>query len=315
MVEKLLKLWICVAVISSQPNNLQSRLFLKRKQSSWRYAVALLFALALILADHHYRYLHRVRSGFSVLVSPMQFAVDYSDNWLVWMHGLLTSKQALLRDNQQLKSQQLLLQAQLQKLLVLQEENAQLKKLLSTSSGIESKVMVSKFLAVDTSSARQLLVLNKGNREGIAVGLPVLDAHGVMGQVIDVGSMTSTVLLISDAKSAVPVQNNRTGERAILVGTNRLNQLSLINLPKSSSIMVGDLLITSGLGGRYPEGYPVGYVEEVKNVPGDEFIKVIVRPAADLSRNQLVLVVWPEREHFDLMAQIHQRLNVLEGKG
>ena len=124
--------------------------------------------------------------------------------------------------------------------------------------------------------------------------------------------MTSTVLLISDAKSAVPVRNDRTGERAILIGTNSMSQLSLINLPRTSSIAKGDLLVTSGLGRRYPEGYPVGRVEEVKNIPGDDFIKVSVGPVALLNRNRLVLVIWPEEEHAALTDQINERVSVMD---
>ena len=134
-----------------------------------------------------------------------------------------------------------------------------------------------------------------------------------MGQIVDVGLMTSTVLLISDAKCAVPVRNERTGERSILVGTNRINRLSLLNLPKSSSIAVGDLLVTSGLGRRYPEGYPVGRVTEVTNSPGDDFIKVSASPIALLNRSRLVLLIWPEELHNEITAQIQERLRALEG--
>ena len=132
-----------------------------------------------------------------------------------------------------------------------------------------------------------------------------------MGQIIDVGYMTSTVLLISDAKCAVPVRNNRTGERAILVGTNKLDQLSLINLPRTSSTNKGDLLVTSGLGRLYPEGYPVGLVENVTSIPGEAFIKVNVSPVALLNRNRLVLLIWPDKEQALLTKQINERMNAL----
>ncbi len=122
------------------------------------------------------------------------------------------------------------------------------------------------------------------------------------------GRLTSTVLLITDAKSGVPVLNNRTGERAILVGTNQVNALSLINLPKTSDIKPGDLLMTSGLGRKYPEGYPVGEIKQVKNIPGEMFITVEVAPVASLNRNRLVLLIWPEKEHAEVSQQIHQRL-------
>ncbi len=275
---------------------------------------ALAISLAFMIADYHYRYLDNVRSGFSLLVAPIQYAVDYPVRVIGWVRSLVSAKKDLIDDNMQLRYQQMMLEAQLQKLLVIRNENSQLKELLLTSSNANTRAMAAEILAVDTSISRQLLVLNKGKRDGVFSGQPVLDAKGVMGQIIDVGSMTSTVLLISDSKNAVPVQNNRTGERAILVGTNNISQLSLINLPKSSAISKGDLLVTSGLGRRYPEGYPVGRVDEVKNIPGEEFIKVLVSPVALLNRNRLVLLIWPEEEHAELTAQIDERMNALEDK-
>ncbi len=242
----------------------------------------------------------------------MQYAVDYPVRVIGWIQSLVSAKKALIDENMRLKYKQTMLEAELQKLIVIQRENSQLKELLLTSSKADMRVMAAQILAVDTSQARQVVVLNKGTRDGVYVGQPVLDAKGVMGQVIDVGPMTSTLLLISDSKSAVPVRNNRTGERAILVGTNDIEELSLINLPKTSSIHPGDVLVTSGLGRRYPEGYPVGRVEEVKSIPGEDFVKVTVSPVALLNRNRLVLLIWADSEQEELTAQINERLNAEE---
>jgi rod shape-determining protein MreC len=277
--------------------------------------LALVFSITLMFSDYHYRYLDSVRSGFSLLVSPLQYAVDYPVRVVGWVQSLVSAKKVLIDENMRLRYQQTALEAELQKLLVIQKENSQLKELLLTSSQADMRAMASQILAVDTSNARQIVVLNKGNRDGVYSGQPVLDAKGVMGQVVDVGPMTSTVLLISDSKSAVPVRNNRTGERAILVGTNRLDQLSLINLPKTASIHPGDVLVTSGLGGRYPEGYPVGKVENVSSIPGEDFVKVMVNPIALLNRNRLVLLIWPDLEQEQLSAQINQRLNDEDSAG
>lgn len=301
-----------MAVISSQPNNSQNRLFAKSRRSSAGFVFALVFSIACMVADYHYQYLDSVRSGFSLLVSPLQYIVDYPVRMMGWMYSLVGSKKSLINENMQLRYQQIMLEAQLQKLLVISRENSQLKELLSTSAASEMRAMAAQILAVDTTSSRQLVVLNKGKRDGVFSGQPVLDAKGVMGQIIDVGLMTSTVLLVSDSKSAVPVRNDRTGERAILVGTNSMSELSLINLPRTSSIAKGDLLVTSGLGRRYPEGYPVGRVEEIKNIPGDDFIKVSVSPIALLNRNRLVLIVWPEKEHAELTKQINERISVMD---
>lgn len=302
-------------MIFSQQNDTHNRLFIKSKNNSAGFVVALMVSIFLMFSDYHYRYLDSVRSGFSLVVFPLQYAVDYPVRVIGWMQSLVGSKKALINENMQLRYQQSMLESELQKLLVIQKENSQLKELLLTSSKADKRVMAAQILAVDTNSTRQIVVLNKGTREGVYTGQPVLDAKGVMGQVIDVGPMTSTVLLISDLKSAVPVRNNRTGERAILVGNNSMEHLSLINLPKTSSIHPGDILVTSGLGRRYPEGYPVGRVEEISSIPGEDFVKVSVSPIALLNRNRLVLLIWADAEQEQLTAQINERLNVQEKAG
>ena len=300
-------------MISFQQNNIQNRLFAKRSHSASGFVLALVLSLMLMIADYHYQSLGPVRHGFSLLVSPIQYTVDYPGRVIGWIRSLISTKRSLINENMQLRYQQTMLEAQLQKLMMIRTENSQLRELLSASSSANTHAMAAQILAVDTTSARQILVLDKGSRDGVFSGQPVLDAKGVMGQIIDVGLMTSTVLLISDSKSAVPVRNDRTGERAILVGTNNMSHLSLINLPATSAIAKDDLLVTSGLGRRYPEGYPVGRVEHIKHLPGDDFITVEVSPISLLNRNRLVLLIWPEEEHDLLTAQINERMNVLEG--
>lgn len=299
-------------VIFSQQNNNQDRLFRKVGHNPVAFAMALVFSAFLMFADYHHNYLKNVRNCFSLIAAPLQYAVDYPVRIVGWIQSLVSAKKALIDENMQLRYQQTLLETQLQKLLAIQKENSQLKQLLLTSSEANMRAMAAQILAVDTSNARQIVVLDKGKHHGVYLGQPVLDAKGVMGQVIDVGPITSTVLLISDSKSAVPVRNNRTGERAILVGTNSIHHLSLINLPKTSSIHLDDILITSGLDRRYPEGYPVGRVSDVKNIPGEDFVIVDVSPIALLNCNRLVLLIWPDSKQEKLTTQINERLNAKE---
>ena len=301
-----------MVVTSFQPNNPHKRLFVKGKYRSARFIFALVFSFILLIADHHYHALNDARAIFTIAVSPIQYLVDYPVKMIGWVHSLVSSKKTLVDENIQLRYQQTLLEAKLQKLLVIRKENSQLKALLSASSTANNRAMAAEILAVDTTPSRQLFVLNKGKQDQVYVGQPVLDAKGVIGQVIDIGMKTSTVLLISDSKSAVPVRNNRSGERAILVGTNNTNELSLINLPKSSSIAKGDLLVTSGLGRRYPEGYPVGQVNTIQTLPGDDFIKVSVTPVAQLNRSRLVLLIWSDKEEMELTKQIDERMTVAD---
>lgn len=259
--------------------------------------------------DFHYQSLKLVRSSFTLLISPLQYAVDYPVRLFDWTHALIQSKKKLVDDNMRLRYQQAVIESKLQQLVSIQKENSHLKQLLLTSSNAEVKTMAAQILAIDTNLARQFVILNKGKKDGVFVGQPVLDAKGVMGQIIDVGYLTSTVLLISDPKCAVPIRNNRTGERAIIVGTHDPDTLSVVNLPVTSDIVVGDLLVTSGLGRLYPEGYPVGHVKEVNRIPGEAFIQVMVSPIAMLSRNRLVLLVWPDRQELKITKQIEKRIN------
>lgn len=279
------------------------------------FFIALILAISMMFADYHYRYIHVIRSAFSLLVSPLQYAVDYPVRITGWIQALVGSKKTLLDENVRIRYEQTVLEAKMQNVLALQEENSQLKELLLTSTKANMQAMAAQILAVDTSSARHILVLNKGKQQGVYPGQPVLDAKGVMGQIIDVGLMTSTVLLISDAKCAVPVRNNRTGERALLTGTNKMDELLLINLPKTSSIHPGDMLVTSGLDRRYPEGFPVGQVESVNNVSGEPFARVIVSPVALLNHSRLVLLIWPDKEQEMLTLQINERLRAVEMMG
>lgn len=304
-----------MAVISSRQNNSRITLFSRGGPSSLGFLIALVLAMGMMFADYHYRYMHAVRSAIALLVSPLQYAVDYPVRITGWVQALVGSKKALLDENVRIRYEQSVLEAKMQNVLALQEENSQLKELLLTSTKANMKAMAAQILAVDTSSSRQILVLNKGERDGVHVGQPVLDAKGVMGQIIDTGLMTSTVLLISDAKCAVPVRNNRTGERALLIGTNKMDELLLLNLPETSSINPGDLLVTSGLDRRYPEGYPVGRVESVNNIPGEAFARVIVSPIASLNHSRLVLLIWPDKEQEMLTLQINERLEAVEMVG
>lgn len=263
--------------------------------------------------DSRSHYLNFIRSGLSVLVAPLRYVVDYPVRCFNWVEALVTAQKSLIDENMQLHYQQTILAAELQKLKSIKEENSQLRQLLLTTAEKKEtmKAMVARILAVETTNSRQLMILDKGKKDGVYVGQPVLDAKGVMGQIIDVGYLTSTILLISDSKSAVPVSNNRTGAHGILVGTDDPSVLSLVNLPHTALITKGDLLITSGLGRLYPEGYPVGRVDKVTHVPGDNFITVAVKPIAALDTDRLVLLIWPNKQHSILTRQIHERIDAM----
>jgi len=198
-----------------------------------------------------------------------------------------------LQENARLKANDLLLRSRLQKLLALEHENAQLKELLQSTSHISGNIKVAQLLAVDLDPTVQQIILDKGKHDHVYVGQPVLDAYGVMGQAIDVGLLTSKILLLTDPRFAISVKDQRNGFRAIAVGTGTTSRLVLLYVNDENRVAVGDLFVTSGLGLHFPVGYPVGVVASVKKVPGKRFIQVSLVPSAHFDRTQQVILAWP----------------------
>jgi len=294
-----------VAVISFQLNSSrQNKVFTQTKRETPRFLFVLLLSLGLMIADAHYHCMKPFRLVFSYLTSPLHYIADSPTRLFNWGTALWMSKQELIHKNHRLNVNQLFLHEKLQHMQALSRENEKLKDLLGLSDVTGHKSLAARVLSLDINHAKHIIIINKGKRDHLFSGQPVLDQHGVMGQVIEVGLMTSSVLLISDSLSAVPVKNNRTGEMGILSGTNNMNQLILLHIPKTSSVMTNDLLITSGLGGRYPEGYPVGRVIEVMNLPGDDFINVRVAPLAMLNHSEMILLIWPSKHRSIISKQL-----------
>ncbi len=246
--------------------------------------------------DHKDNYFHSVRSALSFVVAPIQYVVDWPVQAADWVKSSFSSHRALVKENQHLKAQSFLLNVQLQRLLSLERENSQLRALLKSSTRAGGKVLAAQLLAVDSDPFIHEVVLDKGVKAGIYVGQPVIDASGVMGQVIQVGPVTSRVLLIDDSRSAVPVQVNRNGVRAIVTGRGVLGGLTMIHVPETTDVKAGDVLVTSGLGQHFPIGYPVGVVRYVAHDPGQAFATIQVAPSAHLNRSRQVLLVWPNKQ-------------------
>jgi rod shape-determining protein MreC len=233
-----------------------------------------------------------LHSALSAVVAPLQYAISMPFELLAWAQDSFSTHQQLLQENADLKAKLLLQQAQIQKILELEKENRQLRALLKSSSYLGSNVKVAQILAVDVDPYMAQAVIDKGKKYGVFEGQPVIDADGVMGQVIQVGPLTSRVMLITDTRSAVPVQDERTGIRAIAIGTGPQRPLALINVPETADIKVGDRLLTSGLDLRYPVGYPLGIVKSVNFHSGQLFATIAIQPAANLNQSRQVLLMW-----------------------
>ena len=249
-----------------------------------------MLSLLLMTLDHRWPSFHKVRADLSLVVLPIQYLVDVPVHTVANISSFFTSRKTLLHDNNRLRTQQLLLQARLQTLLSLQQENTQLRALLSASSHFKSKSMIANLLAVNLAPFVQQVVINKGKNNGVSVGQPVLDANGVMGRVIAVDALTSQVLLVTDVESAVPIEDSRNGVRGIVVGLGN-GELSLIYMPITVDIKIGDVLVTSGLGNYFPEGYPVGVVSSIQHRSDQSFVDIVVKPSADVYRSRQVLLL------------------------
>ncbi len=255
----------------------------------------MVFALAsivLMTIDHRQHHLESFKSGLSVVVYPIQFLINLPSTTRSWVEESFATRRALQEDNARLHAQHLLLQARLQKFDALEAENVRLRDLLDSSFKVGDRVLIAELISVDLDPYRHQVVLNKGSRQDVFVGQPLVDASGVMGQIVQVTPFTSTAMLITDLAHATPVQVNRNGLRSIAVGTGSLQELSLPHIPNSADIQVGDLLVTSGLGGRFPPGYPVAQVMAITIDPGHAFAQVTARPLSHLDRSREVLLVW-----------------------
>ena len=250
-------------------------------------------SIVVMTVDHKQGHLKIVRSGLSTLVYPIQVAVNLPVETGRWLMESLASRRELLEENRHLREQQKIINSQLQRYQVLEAENIRLRKLLGETTDFKQHVLIAELMNVDMDPSRRLFEINKGSKNGVYDGQPVVDAKGVIGQVIHVGPLSSTVLLITDSSHAVPVQVNRNGLRAIAVGTGQPDKLLLEHLPINADIKVGDLIVSSGLGKRFPRGYPVGQVEKITHEPGSAFAKISINPSADLAKSREVLLIWP----------------------
>nr|WP_207191944.1 rod shape-determining protein MreC [Halochromatium roseum] len=258
----------------------------------WRLLIAVVCAFALMIADAQERHLGWLRSTLTVAVYPLQWLAAQPSRLARDFDSKFATGADLRERNSLLESENLALRGQMQRFLALQAENSRLRDLLGSSFKVSDRVLVAELLQVELDPYRQQVLVDKGTVSGVYVGQPVLDANAVMGQVVVANPLTATVLLITDADHALPVQINRNGLRTIATGTGRVNQLRLHHLPKNADVRVGDLLVTSGMGGVFPAGYPVAQIVEVADDPNSPFATVQAVPTARLDRSHEVLLVW-----------------------
>lgn len=240
--------------------------------------------------------LEPLREKFAQLATPFYQITDVPSRVNDWRKDTFVSEVDLKLENEALRTELLIHQRKLQQLASLAAENVRLRQLLNASQMLQDTVLIAELIGVSPNPLSHKVVINRGTKDGAFKGQPVLDAFGLMGQLIDVGETSSTVLLISDSTHAIPVQVNRNGVRAIAEGTGDLNSLSLRHVSANTDIRAGDLLVSSGLGERFPVGYPVAEVLQVVRDPGKAFLTVIAKPMARLDRSRHLLLVFADRD-------------------
>ena len=247
----------------------------------------------MMTVDHHFNHLRKVRQTISVAMYPIEYLAGLPSKVYSWSTESFSARNKLLRDNAGLRAEQIRLELQLQKLATLEQENQRLREMLSSVKYFDDeRVLVSELLSVDLDPYRQRIVINKGTRDDVYDGQPLLGAKGIIGQIDKTGPFSSVAILVTDPNHALLGVVARSGQRSLVVGTGNIQKLELLHLTSTADIQIGDLVITSGLDGRYPSDYPIAEITSIQQVSGDAFVKVEAKPLVDLNSIREVLLVW-----------------------
>jgi rod shape-determining protein MreC len=265
-------------------------LFSQTSVAAVRFVIAVTFAVATMLVDYRFDALHVIRSAVKTALWPIEQIAGAPANatraiadWTQTRAQLAERLQALALENERLLTEQL-------KLHTLRAENSELRRLLGVRERVNERLLQAQIERVSNDPFVHRVTINRGLAAGVEVGRPVLAADGLVGQIVSVYPHASDVLLMTDSTHQLPVQVTRTRLRAVASGTGQLDQLELRNLPATVDIVTGDVIETSGLGGRFQPGIPVARVIEVIRSPGQPFARVLCVPVAELSTLTLLMV-------------------------
>ncbi|QAX83358.1 rod shape-determining protein MreC [Pseudomonas sp. DTU12.3] len=292
-------------------------LFAKGPSLGVRLLVLAVLSVALMVVDARFDLLKPARKQASLVLMDAYWITDLPGRLWEGIASQFGSRTELVAENEKLKTENLLLQGRMQKLAALTEQNVRLRELLNSSALVNEKVEVAELIGMDPNPFTHRIIINKGERDGVVLGQPVLDARGLMGQVVELMPYTSRVLLLTDTTHSIPVQVNRNGLRAIASGTGNPERLELRHVADTADIKEGDLLVSSGLGQRFPAGYPVATVKEVIHDSGQPFAIVRAVPTAALNRSRYLLLVFSDtrtaEERANDAAQAQENLDAFGG--
>ena len=270
---------------------------LKKPSSITRLVIFIILSVSLMVLDHRGNHLEQIRTSLSILVYPIQIIANAPTGISRWLSANLTTHSSELKklknDYGALKENHLLLLAKLQKYDALIAENNRFRFLLMSAERVSDRAIVAELLDTHPDPFTRNVTIGRGTADEVYVRQPVIDAHGIMGQVTRVGIHSSIVTLITDPSHAVPVQVNRNGLRTIAIGAGAQDTLSLPYLTNTEDIKEGDLLVSSGLGATFPAGYPVATVSKIINDPDEPTLRITAKPMAKLNHNREVLLIWP----------------------
>lgn len=273
-----------------------SPLFAGTVAGTLRLLAYLALAMVLMVLDHRNGWTWRVRYATAVVVEPLYRLAGAPSAGLHALTVAFAERKTLTEQNQRLREDLLLANAKLNRMAAVAEQNLRLKELLDTQHSLELNVQLARVVGVDLGPARHRLMLSVGANNGVSVGQPVIDAHGVMGQVMHVLPSTAVVMLVTDPAHALPVTIERTGLRTVAYGARDGDGLTLPDIPMAADVRVGDRLLTSGLGGRFPPGFPVGTIERVQPSATGMFLEASAVPSADIDRSEDVLLLHDQAE-------------------
>jgi rod shape-determining protein MreC len=271
-------------------------------------------SVGVMMLDHRSNYLDTVRQWLGAAAAPVYAVVQTPGQAWDWLTGSFADRGRLRTENSELSEQLREARVKLLQFDSLREENVRLRAVREASAGVGGKTMIAEIMRVDVDPFRHRVRINKGSDDGVFKNQPVLDAFGIVGQVVQVDNYSSTIILISDSGHAIPVQVNRNGIRSIAVGAGDLGKLSLPYLTVESDVKVDDLLVSSGLDGIFPAGYPVARVSKVERNSADTFALVEAKPLAQLDRDREVLLLWDDTPPAPLPAAAKPKPAATESK-
>lgn len=261
-----------------------------------RMLICMALCLVMLAVDSRHHFLKDLRMAAEVAITPLRYVVNLPFQGLSFIGDTMQTHRSLRLQNNALRQENLALKIKQQKMNIINKENERLRLLLGSPSNFAEKTMVAELINVAMNPYRQQFLINKGLNDGAFEGQAVISANGIIGQISHINLFNATVLLIADNRHDIPVLSNRTGLRTIARGSGKSNQLELLYIPNNADIKVGELMISSGLGGRFPAKYPVATISSIKRDTGQPFAKITATPTANLDRVKEVLLVWSKQQ-------------------